>query len=123
MFAFARNSCWPISEGEKSNQRILLQRGKETWRKERRETDRERSKGRGEIGGSDSESMMRREKKVKEREKKWESLSWERVGAKNFLFPVTTEVMEKDKFIGDVMHEREIIFQYFFFFWETTYRK
>ena len=116
MFAFARNSCWPISEGEKSNQRILLQRGKETWRKERRETDRERSKGRGEIGGSDSESMMRREKKVKEREKKWESLSWERVGAKNFLFPVTTEVMEKDKFIGDVMHEREIIFQYFFFF-------
>ena len=45
---------------------------------------------RGETRGSDSESMMRREKKKREERKS------ERVGAKNFLFPETTEVMEKD---------------------------
>ena len=57
---------------------------------EKRETKRERSMRRGETRGSDSESMMRREKKKREERKS------ERVGAKNFLFPETTEVMEKD---------------------------
>ena len=63
---------------KKSNQRIVLQRGRETWRKERRETarERERSMGRGETEVSDSEGVRR--EKVKRREKKWESLQWER---------------------------------------------
>ena len=58
--------------------------------KERRETvrererERERSMGRGETKVSDSEGV-RREKK-KGREKKWESLSWEREGAKKYVF-------------------------------------
>ena len=44
-----------------SNQRIVLQRGRETWRKERRETarERERSMGRGETEVSDSEGVRR----------------------------------------------------------------
>ena len=45
------------------NQRIVLQRGRETWRKERRETVRERSMGRGETRVSDSESVRREETK------------------------------------------------------------
>ena len=60
--------------GKKSNKRIVLHEGRETWRKERRETDRERSMGREETRGSDSESMMRREKKQRE-VRKSESLS------------------------------------------------
>ena len=40
LFSFASLSCWLISERKKkSNQRIVLQRGKETWIKERREKD------------------------------------------------------------------------------------
>ena len=44
-----------------SNQRTVLQRGRETWRKERRETarERERSMGRGETEVSDSEGVRR----------------------------------------------------------------
>ena len=40
LFSFASRNYWPISEGKKkkSNHRIVLQRGRETWRKERRET-------------------------------------------------------------------------------------
>ena len=59
---------------KKSNQRIVLQRGRETCRKERRETvrKRERSMGRGKIKVSDSEGVRR--EKVKGREKKWEIL-------------------------------------------------
>ena len=43
------------------NKRIVLQRGRETWRKERRETarERERSMGRGETEVSDSEGVRR----------------------------------------------------------------
>ena len=56
----------------------MLQKGRETWRKERRETvrERERSMGRGETEVSDSEDVRR--EKVKGREKKWESLPRER---------------------------------------------
>ena len=52
------------------NQRIVLQRGRETWRKERRETvrERERSMGREETRISDSEGVRR--EKVRGREKK-----------------------------------------------------
>ena len=57
------------------NQRIVLQRGRETWRKERRETirerERERSMERGETKVSDSEGVRR--EKVKGREKKREN--------------------------------------------------
>ena len=60
---------------KKKNQRVVLQRGRETWRKERRETvkerererERERSMGRGETIVSDSESVRR---ELKRREKK-----------------------------------------------------
>ena len=61
-----------VKEKKKSNQRIVLQRGRETWRKERRETvrerERERSMGRGETKVSDSEGVRR--EKAKGREKK-----------------------------------------------------
>ena len=70
---------------KKSNQRIVLQRGRETWRKERRETDRERSMGREETRGSDSESMMRREKKKRE-ERKSERVYCERESRCQKLF-------------------------------------
>ena len=48
----------------------MLQKGKEIWRKERRETvrERERSMRREETGVSDSEGVRR--EKVKERKKK-----------------------------------------------------
>ena len=44
LVSFASRSYWMINEGKKkkSNKRIVLRRGKETWRKERRETIRER---------------------------------------------------------------------------------
>ena len=63
---------------KKSNQRIVLQRGREIWRKERRETiiERERSMGREDTRVSDSEDVRR--EKVNGREKKRESLPWER---------------------------------------------
>ena len=50
-----------MKEKHKSNQRIVSQRGRETWRKERRETvrERERSMGRGETRVSDSEGVRR----------------------------------------------------------------
>ena len=59
-----------MKEKKKSNQRIVLQRGRETWRKERSETvrERERSMGRGETRVSDSKGVRR--EKVKGREKK-----------------------------------------------------
>ena len=55
---------------KKSNQRIVLQRRRETQRKKRREIvrERERSMGRGETRVSDSKGVRR--EKAKEREKK-----------------------------------------------------
>ena len=86
LFSFASRSYWPINEGKNIyNQRIALQRGRETWRKERTETETERSMGRGETRISDSEGVRR--EKVKGREKKWENLPWEREGAKKLCFP------------------------------------
>ena len=41
--------------------------------------------GRGETKISNSEGVRR--EKVKEREKKWEKLLWEREGAKKLCFP------------------------------------
>ena len=57
-----------MKEKKKFNQRIALQKRRETWRKERRETERERSMGRGETRVSDSEGVRR--EKAKGREKK-----------------------------------------------------
>ena len=74
-----------------------------------REIDRERSMGRGETRGSDGENMMRREKK-------WESLPWERVGVKIFLFPETTEVKEKDNIYRRCDAWERDYFPIFFFF-------
>ena len=78
---------------------------------------RERSMGKGETRVSDSEGVRR--EKVKGREKKWEILPWEREGAKKLCL---SWLQTKIIFIGNAMCEREIVFQ-FFFFWKTTYRK
>ena len=53
--------------------------------------------------------------KVKRREKKWESLPWDREDAKKLCFP---RLHKNIIFIGDALSEREIVFQ--FFFWKTT---
>ena len=42
--------------------------GRETWRKEKRETDREKLVGREETRGSDSENMRREKMRERERE-------------------------------------------------------
>ena len=42
--------------------------GSETWRKEKRETDREKFVGREETRGSDSENMRREKMRERERE-------------------------------------------------------
>ena len=106
--------------GKKSNQRIVLQRRRETWRKERWETYRERegSMGRGETRGCDSEGVRR--EKVKGREKKWKNLPWERVDAKNLCFP---QLQTKIIFIGDATYERERLFSKKKKKWKTTYSK
>ena len=71
---------------------------------------RERSMGRGDTTVSDSEGVSR--EKVKGREKKWESLPWEREGTKKLCFPrLETKII----FIEDATREREIVFQIFFF--------
>ena len=62
--------------------------------------------GRGETKFSDSDSV--RWKKVKEREKKWESLQWEREGAKKLCF---SWLQTKIIFIRDATCERETVFQ------------
>ena len=64
---------------KKSNQRIVLQRERETWRKERRETVRERFMGRGETRVSDGEGVRR--------EKMRKLTTREREGAKKLCFP------------------------------------
>ena len=76
---------------KKSNQRIVLQRGRETCRKERRETvrKRERSMGRGEIRVSDSEGVRR--EKVKGREKKVRNLTIREGRRQKIMFPTTTD--------------------------------
>ena len=70
--------------------------------------EKERSMGRGEIRVSDSKGVRTEERKVKGREKKWESLPWEREGAKKSCF---LQLQMKIIFIGDAMREREIVFQ------------
>ena len=69
--------------------------------------------GRGETRVSDTEGVKR--EKVKGREKKWESLPWERKGTKKLYF---LQLQMKIIFIGDATHEREIVFQ--IFFWENN---
>ena len=73
----------------------MLQRGREIERKERRETNREKSVGKEETRQSDSDGV-RRERKSKGK--------------------------RRSERVIRVMHcAREIVFQYFF--WKTTYRK
>ena len=74
--------------------------------REERQLERERSMGRGETRVSDTEGVKR--EKAKGREKKWESLPWERKGTKKLYFP---QLQMKIIFIGDATHEREIVFQ------------
>ena len=62
--------------------------------------------GRGETKVSDSEGERR--EKAKGREKKWESLPWEKEGAKKLCFP---QLQTKIIFIGDATGEKEIVFQ------------
>ena len=50
--------------------------------------------------------------KAKRREKKWESLPWDREDAKKLCFPW---LHKNIIFIGDALSEREIVFQFFFF--------
>ena len=66
--------------------------------------------GRGETRVSDSEGVRR--EKVKGREKKWESLLWERQATKKLCF---LWIQMKIIFIGDATREKEIVFQIFFF--------
>ena len=66
--------------------------------------------GRGDTRVSDSEGVRR--EKVNGREKKWESLPWEREETKKLCFP---RLKTKIIFIGDATREREIVFQIFFF--------
>ena len=66
--------------------------------------------GRGETRVSDSEGVRR--EKVKGREKKWESLLWERQATKKLCFPW---LQMKIIFIEDATREKEIVFQFFFF--------
>ena len=75
----------------------MLQRGRETWRKEIRETvrERERSMGRGETRVSDSEGVRRESKGKKEKVRK-----------------LTMGGRRHQKiFIGDTTRERVIVFQ------------
>ena len=81
-------------------------------KREKRDSQRERSMGRGETRVSDSESVRR--EKVKGREKKWENLPWEREDAKNLCFPW---LQMKIIFIEYATREREIVFQNLF--WEN----
>ena len=75
--------------------------------------------GRGETRVSDSEGVRR--EKVKEREKKWEILSWERESAKKLCF---LQLQTKIIFIGDAMCVRERdCFPKKKKNWKTTYRK
>ena len=61
MFPLQVGAIDRLVKEKNSNQRIVLQMGRETWRKERRETarERERSMGRGETEVSDSEGVRR----------------------------------------------------------------
>ena len=81
-----------------------------------RERERERSMGRRETRVCDSEGVRR--EKVKGREKKWESLSWERECAKKLCFPL---LQMKIIFIRDATCKREIFFLKKK--WKTNYRK
>ena len=87
---------------KKSNQRIVLQRGRNGEKREERQLERERSRRRGETRVCVNEGVRR--EKVKGREQKWKNLPWERVDAKNLCFPqLQTNII----FIGDATHERE----------------
>ena len=66
--------------------------------------------GRGDTRVSDNEGVRR--EKVNGREKKRESLPWEREDTKKLCFP---RLKTKIIFIGDATREREIVFQIFFF--------
>ena len=114
LFSFTSRSYWPISEGKKkSNQRIVLQRKRETWRKKRRETVRERDLWEEER----PELVTMRvwgEKKQKE-ERKSEKAYHEREGTKKICF---LRLRTKIIFIIDAMREREIIFQ--ILFWKNN---
>ena len=85
----------------------MLQRGRETWRKKRKETVKERDLWEDERPKLVTVRMWD-EKKVKGRVKKWESLPWEREGAKKLCF---LRLQTKIIFIRDATREREIVFQ------------
>ena len=71
----------------------MLQRGRETWRKERKETvkerERERSMGRGETRVSDSESVRR--EKTKEKIEKVRKLTMRKRRHQNIIFPMAID--------------------------------
>ena len=69
----------------------MLQRGRETWRKERRETvkERERSMGRGETRVSDTESVRREE--TKENREKVRKLTMRKRRHQSIIFPMAID--------------------------------
>ena len=101
--------------GKKNIIRELYFRGEEKHGEKRderqieRERERERSMTRGETRISDNEGLRR--EKVKEREKKLESLLWEREGAKKLYFLL---LQMNIIFIRDATHKRDY-FPIFFF--------
>ena len=116
-------SYWPINEGKNIYIiRELYFRGEGKHGEKRderqiereRERERERSMTRGETRISDNEGLRR--EKVKEREKKLESLLWEREGAKKLYFLL---LQMNIIFIRDATHKRDY-FPIFFFFLENS---
>ena len=68
----------------------MLQRGRETWRKERQlKRERERSMGRGETRVSDSESVRR--EKTKEKIEKVRKLTMRKRRHQNIIFPMAID--------------------------------
>ena len=113
MFSFASSSYWPINEGKKNIIKELYYKGEEKH-EEKWEREREREKGLWEEGRPKLVTVrvwgLRREK-VKGRKKKWKSLLWERECAKILCFP---RLQINIIFIEDAIHEREIVFLFFF---------
>ena len=80
-------------KGGKSNQRTVLQRERETWRKERCGTyrERERSIRRGETKVSDSESVRTEERKSKGKREKVRELTVRERRHQKIMFPMATD--------------------------------
>ena len=98
------NDLWEKRKKELIKERFYRGVEKQKEKREERQIDREIcGKRRGRR--SDNEGVRR--------EKKWESLPWERMKTQKKCFP--RQRREEIIFIGDAMREREIVFQYFFF--------